>query len=115
MVVFACLATLMVRPAFGQVQVEGAFPDLWFDRPVDLQHAGDGTNRLFVLEQHEARIMVFPNEPGAASADVFLDLYDRVRTDGGEEGLLGLVFHPNYASNGTFMCITQPLHPADLL
>ena len=67
---------------------------------MDLQHAGDGTNRLFVLEQHEALVRVFNNEPGVESAGTFLDLSDRVRIEGGEEGLLGLAFHPNYASNG---------------
>ena len=97
-----CLCTFLSQPAWGQIQVEETFSNLWFDRPVDLQHAGDGTNRLFVLQQHEALVRVFSNEPGVESAGVFLDISDRVRTEGGEEGLLGLAFHPDYASNGYF-------------
>ena len=78
-----------------------AFPNLSFERPVDLQNAGDGTDRLFVVEQ-AGRILVFPNDPAAASAGVFLDIRDRVNDGGNEEGLLGLAFHPEYKTNGSF-------------
>jgi glucose/arabinose dehydrogenase len=40
-------------------------------------------------------------QPGAVAPSVFLDITDRVQ-DGGERGLLGLAFHPGYASNGFF-------------
>lgn len=86
--------------ASAQFEVEAAFPALSFDRPVDLQHAGDGTNRLFVVEQHTGRIMVFPNDPSVTNATIFLDL-DNINT-GNEEGLLGLAFHPDYENNGYF-------------
>lgn len=81
-------------------RVEGAFPELSFDRPLDLQHPGDGSNRLFVVEQHGV-IKVFENESSTTEASVFLDITDRV-TSGGERGLLGLAFHPDYESNGYF-------------
>lgn len=83
------------------IDVVRAFPNLSFERPVDLQNAGDGTNRLFVLEQ-AGRILVFPNDPGAVSASVLLDIRDRVNDGGNEEGLLGLAFHPEYETNGYF-------------
>lgn len=54
--------------------------------------------RLFVVEQ-AGRIRVLKD--GALLATPFLDIRDRVR-DGGERGLLGLAFHPDYASNGLF-------------
>jgi glucose/arabinose dehydrogenase len=81
--------------------VEPAFPELSFSRPLDIQHAGDGTNRLFVVEQGGV-ISVFPNDPEVESADVFLDIRNRVNDSGNEEGLLGLAFHPNYENNGYF-------------
>jgi glucose/arabinose dehydrogenase len=65
------------------------------ERPVFVSHAGDGSGRLFVLEQ-AGRIRIV--EGGALRARSFLDLTDRVRS-GGERGLLGLAFHPDFAAN----------------
>ena len=81
--------------------LEVAFPDLRFTRPVDLQHAGDGSDRLFVVEQAGV-IRVFDNNAATTAAEVFLDISARVRDSNNEEGLLGLAFHPNYADNGLF-------------
>ena len=78
-----------------------AFPNLSFPRPVDLQHAGDNTNRIFVVEQAGV-ISVFQNNPTVASKKTFLDITAKVNDSGNEEGLLGLAFHPNYESNGYF-------------
>ncbi len=83
------------------LQAVRAFANLEFDRPVFLGHAGDGTNRIFVLEQPGV-VRVFPNEPDVDEAKVFLDIRDRVRTEHNEEGLLGLAFDPSYANNGVF-------------
>lgn len=85
----------------GTVELEVAFPNLSFSRPVDFQTPGDGSNRIFVLEQAGV-IRVFENQREVAEAPVFLDIRDRVRDSGNEEGLLGLAFHPNYRENGTF-------------
>lgn len=85
----------------GQIEVEKAFPNLLFKRPVDLQDARDGSSRLFVVEQ-EGVIRVFENSPDAIRAKVFLDLRDRVQYDEGEEGLLGMAFHPDFKKNGYF-------------
>jgi glucose/arabinose dehydrogenase len=78
-----------------------AFPKLSFTRPVDLQHAPDNTNRIFVVEQAGV-ISVFPNDPNTSSKSTFLDIRQNVDDQGNEEGLLGLAFHPEYASNGYF-------------
>ena len=86
----------------AQVQVDVAFESLFFSNPVDLQHAGDGTNRLFLVQQNDAQIWVFPDDLTSGNATEFINLSDRVRTNGGEEGLLGLAFHPNYENNGYF-------------
>ncbi|RMG10381.1 MAG: hypothetical protein D6731_17545 [Planctomycetota bacterium] len=87
-------------PPPTSLRADNAFPNLSFQRPVFLTHAGDGTDRLFVVEQ-AGRILVFRNDPGVASAQTFLDIRGRV-TSGGERGLLGLAFDPAYAQNGTF-------------
>jgi glucose/arabinose dehydrogenase len=78
-----------------------AFPNISFTRPVDLQHAGDDSNRLFVVEQ-AGIISVFPNDKAASSKKTFLDIREKVDDQGNEEGLLGLAFHPEYKSNGYF-------------
>lgn len=60
--------------------------------PVHLTHAGDGSGRLYVVEQ-VGRIRVV--EGGALRPEPLLDLSDRVRS-GGEMGLLSVAFHPRY-------------------
>jgi uncharacterized repeat protein (TIGR03806 family) len=80
---------------------EKAFPELKFERPVELTHAGDGTNRVFVVEQR-GMIYVFENRPDVAERQEFLDIREAVLREGNEEGLLGLAFHPKYKENGEF-------------
>ena len=66
--------------------------------PVFVGNAGDGTNRLFILEQGGAiRVL----QLGSSTPTAFLDIHTKVIA-GGEQGLLGLAFHPQYASNGRF-------------
>ena len=50
-----------------------AFPNLSFDDPVGVHHAGDGSNRIFVVEQ-EGRIKVFDNNPDVSSVEMFLNI-----------------------------------------
>jgi glucose/arabinose dehydrogenase len=82
------------------VKSVGAFPSLTFSSPVDIQNAGDGSNRLFVVEQ-TGLIKVFKNDSATATSSVFLDIQQKV-TSGGERGLLGLAFHPDFKTNGFF-------------
>jgi glucose/arabinose dehydrogenase len=72
-------------------------------RPLYLTHAGDGSNRLFILEQ-TGRVWIVRD--GALLNTPFIDLTGIVSQDVtagySERGLLGLAFHPNYAENGQF-------------
>ncbi len=76
------------------------FPKLVFNQPVGIVAPGDGSNRLFVIEQPGV-IRVFENSQTVAEATVFLNISTQVLF-GGEQGLLGLAFHPNYTINGYF-------------
>ena len=67
--------------------------------PVGIAHAGDGSGRLFVLEK-AGRIRVFDGQQ--LLPDPFLDLSSQVLSTGVEQGLVGLAFHPDYATNGFF-------------
>lgn len=64
----------------------------------DIAHAGDG--RLFIVDQ-PGRIYIV-DEGGTRLTTPFLDISGPVDDSGNEKGLLGLVFHPDYASNGYF-------------
>ncbi|MBZ0231959.1 MAG: PQQ-dependent sugar dehydrogenase [Deltaproteobacteria bacterium] len=69
------------------------------DRPVGLA-APNGDPRLFVVEQlGRVRVIV----DGELLAAPYLDLSDHVIAVGPEQGLLGLAFHPDFASNGRFV------------
>lgn len=67
-------------------------------RPTQLT-APAGDARLFVTEQ-EGRVRIVKD--GVLLPTPFLDLTGRVSLEGGEHGLLGLAFHPDYARNGYF-------------
>lgn len=74
------------------------FPKLRFELPSVIANVGD--ERLFIVEQ-VGRIWSVSGRGEGASKTLFLDIAGRVQ-DGGERGLLGLAFHPNYAQNGYF-------------
>ncbi|MHB1178543.1 MAG: PQQ-dependent sugar dehydrogenase [Daejeonella sp.] len=80
--------------------LKDAFPNLTFDMPVEFVSPKDGSNRNFVVAQ-KGKIHVFPNNPGVKSSKIFLDIISKV-TSGGERGLLGLAFHPDFKKNGFF-------------
>ncbi len=84
----------------GAVTLTRIWPKTRFNAPVFLTHATDGSTRLFVLEQG-GRIMVLPDNKPTSTASVFLDIRSKVNS-GGEEGLLGLAFDPDYSKNGYF-------------
>jgi glucose/arabinose dehydrogenase len=65
------------------------------DSPVDVTNAGDGSGRIFVVEQ-PGRIRTVRD--GALVDRPLLDIVDRI-SSGGEQGLLGLAFHPDYPTD----------------
>lgn len=69
-----------------------------FTEPVDIKHAGD--SRLFIVEQDG--IIKIVNSAGITNSTPFLDIDARVFPGLGEQGLLGLAFDPNYATNNRF-------------
>ncbi|MBI5906131.1 MAG: PQQ-dependent sugar dehydrogenase [Deltaproteobacteria bacterium] len=69
-----------------------------FVQPVDIAHAGDGSGRIFVVEQG-GRIRILDN--GAALPSPFLDISPRIACCG-EQGLLGVAFPPGFSSSARF-------------
>jgi len=80
------------RPSPAQTILSG------LNSPVYVTNAHDGSNRLFVIEQ-PGRILVL--QPGSSAPAVFLDIRNRVSFSG-EQGLLGLTFHPRVFSEPSF-------------
>lgn len=97
---FACGSDSTPTASAQELAIVNAFPNLSFNSPVFLTSSKDGSNRIFVVEQPGV-IRVFENDSTVSSAATFLDITDRVAF-GGEMGLLGLAFHPDYAINGLF-------------
>ena len=81
-------------PALAKVRFAGGF-----DRPLDLQAPPGDRARVFVVEQ-PGRIRIVRD--GAVLPVPFIDLTDRVGLVSSEQGLLGLAFHPQFATNGRF-------------
>ena len=75
-----------------------AFPNLSFSSPVAMKQAPNDASRWFLVEQG-GRILAFENDPDAATTEDFIDLRSRVEFNG-EAGLLGMAFHPDFATNG---------------
>ena len=80
--------------SFELVEIAGDFR-----RPVYVTHAGDGSERLFVVEQ---RGVIWIVADGERRATPFLDHSAKITRAANEQGMLGLVFHPEYTSNGEF-------------
>lgn len=101
-IVAGFLLAVVTSQVRAQYSWQEAFPSLpAFTLPLELVHAYDGSNRLFVVQQRGI-IYVFENSSTASVRKVFLNISDSVSTSGSEVGLLGLAFHPNYESNGYF-------------
>jgi glucose/arabinose dehydrogenase len=66
--------------------------------PVLLTNAKDGTGRKFIVERGGQIKVVLA---GSTTPTVFMNITARVLS-GGERGLLGLAFHPNFATNSYF-------------
>lgn len=100
------------EPPVNTWQVADALPGLTFNEPICIASLPANTKRMFICERI-AKIYHIPDVTAATpTRNVFLDLQAVVAgrnptetIEGGgnaEHGLLGLAFHPNYASNGYF-------------
>ena len=91
------VGVLSQAPAAVSIQLEPVLTG-GLASPLYLTSARDGTGRHFIVERGG---MIKVLQPGSTQPTVFLDLTSKVLS-GGERGLLGLAFHPNYTSNGRF-------------
>jgi glucose/arabinose dehydrogenase len=93
----AATPTGAARAAFDPARVTLALREVasGFSTPLYLTHAGDGSGRVFVVEK-AGTIRTSPDR------ETYLDITDRVGSEGSEQGLLGLAFHPGFRQNRRF-------------
>lgn len=72
-----------------------------YSKPVAIVDANDGKEYLYVVERL-GKIKRVNRKSGEVSSKKFLDVSARIEAGGGEQGLLGLAFHPDYVNNGYF-------------
>lgn len=85
------------------------FNNLSFSAPVGMLQAPNDPSRWFILEQAGA-VRVFSNDPNVQNSQVFIDISNQV-TSGGERGLLGMAFHPDFNNNGqVFLSYTTTIN-----
>ncbi len=116
-VVMCVWGLLLLVPGWWTLGQDAAVPDgipnpaeyAWvvvaedFDSPLDLVNAGDGSGRLFVVEQGGLVWIVYPD--GEVSFEPFLDVSTLIPPSvfsGAytEQGLLSIAFHPDFEANG---------------
>jgi len=82
------------------VKLIAPYPKLKLNRPVFICHSGDGSGRMFLIEQ-DGKILILPKEKDGTPS-VFLDIKSKITRVDNEEGLLCVAFHPKYKENGFF-------------
>jgi glucose/arabinose dehydrogenase len=92
----AAALLLLALPLQAAIQLAPVASGL--SSPLFVGHAGDGSNRLFIVERGG---LIKVLQPGESVPTNFLNLDPQVLS-GGERGLLGLAFHPDYETNGRF-------------
>jgi uncharacterized repeat protein (TIGR03806 family) len=93
-----------IEPPSGsstQARAVVAFPGIRIPGPTFFTGSGDNSRRFFVTDRNGV-ITVFDNRADVQSTSVFMDLSSRVDDSTGENGMLGLVFDPDFSSNRYF-------------
>ena len=95
---------LFLLSCFGNISAQVTLPKIIFtqvftglESPVSLASCND--DRIFIVEKEGVIRIGYPN--GTVRDTPFLDIKDRVKS-GGERGLLGLAFPPNFKQSGLF-------------
>ena len=104
-----CVAPAKTTAGGTAISLQRVFPNLTFDQPLAMLQAPGDDTRWFVLEKGSgsagtARVRVFANAPNPTAAN-FISLTVNANSEG---GLLGMAFHPDWATNRqAFLSYTQ--------
>ncbi len=87
-------------PVASSIQLENPFPNLSnLSSPVAMFMAPGDSGYWYVVQQ-TGQVVKFANSTGANTVTTFIDINDGRLSYGGETGLLGMAFHPDFATNG---------------
>ena len=92
-----CLA--LIATVAPQVHLEPIHTSLTFSEPVQVLFDPVDKDNMYIVEK-DGVIRRVSLEKDETKKPIFLDITDRVGVTNDEEGLLSLVFHPNYSGNG---------------
>lgn len=96
-------------PVASNIILENPYPNLpGLTSPLAMYMAPGVDSHWYVVQQ-TGQVRRFANNPSVSSLSTFIDIDDDRLVDGGERGLLGMAFHPDYATNGyVYLSYTSP-------
>ena len=108
----SCFAFDPPAQSTAGLSLQAAFTSLpSFSFPIAMLQAPNDSSRWFIVEKRGV-VQVFNNSGGVASSSVFADISGRVTTSGEEEaGLLGMAFHPNFATGSPYVYLFYSAAP----
>ena len=96
---FTLLSLYFSSPLFSQIPVIDLVQfSTGYTSPLGIENCGD--SRLFIVQK--TGYIYICDSLGVKNTTPFLDIHTELTSSGGEQGLLGLAFHPDYFSNGYF-------------
>ncbi len=104
------LSSSVAQTNLPSLDLQVAFPNLSFSRPLWMQEIPDGSKRMVVVEQGGV-VYLLPNNRNGTDVKTFLDISERRPYQQNEEGLLALAFHPGYKTNGLLYIFYSQQNP----
>lgn len=91
-----------VVSSYAELSLNQVYTNVDTSRPISIVTPPDDSGRLFLVKQR-GEILILPEDRSASKADVWMDFSDReMEAHQFEEGLLGLVFHPEFKQNAKY-------------
>lgn len=87
-------------PVASSIQLDTPFPNLPRLSSSLAMYMAPGASDFWYVVQQSGQIIKFANNASVSSVSTFIDIADSRLESGGEKGLLGMAFHPDFSNNG---------------
>ena len=105
-------SALLVAPGAAAGGIAATTILTGYSRPVLVTAPVASSRKFYIVEQTgKIRVATYDSDGGWRKVGTFLDIRNRVRSSGSEQGLLGLAFHPDYATQPPASTSTTPASP----